>query len=216
MFTKYECANGQPRPVRREKNGNVRTRAYRTRSAPVGLVAALGGLFAASNLTEAATHYVDLKNPNPTPPYTSWATAATVIQDAVDAATAGDEVIVTDGIYATGGRPVGTNLLVNRVAVDKPLTLRSVNGPQFTVIQGCQVPVTTNDGGAVRCVYVARGDEHRWPARHDCLYRYQPRRCRPIFLSHRRGKLRTPKHVCKDIPRASLRRQKLILMVRNI
>jgi hypothetical protein len=76
--------------------------------------------------------YVDIASANPTPPYTNWATAATNIQDAVDAALAGDQIVVTNGIYATGGRAVGTNLLVNRVAVDKPLTLWSVNGPQFT------------------------------------------------------------------------------------
>src|ERR1039458_8247557 len=81
----------------------------------------------------AATHYVDLNSPNPTPPYTNWATAATVIQDAVDASAAGDDVVVTNGLYVAGGRPVGTNLLANRVAVDKALTLHSVNGPEFTV-----------------------------------------------------------------------------------
>jgi hypothetical protein len=77
---------------------------------------------------------------NATPPYTSWATAATNIQDAVDAAVAGDEIVVTNGVYATGG-PDG-----NRVAVDKPLRLRSVNGPQFTTIDGAY---------SVRCVSLA-------------------------------------------------------------
>ncbi|HRY50570.1 MAG TPA: right-handed parallel beta-helix repeat-containing protein [Candidatus Paceibacterota bacterium] len=102
-------------------------------------------------------HYVDINGASPTPPYTNWATAATRIQDAVDTALPGDEIVVANGLYATGGRTVGTNLLVNRVAVDKPLTLRSLNGPQFTVIQGYQVPGTTNGDGAIRCVYLANG-----------------------------------------------------------
>ena len=105
----------------------------------------------------AATRYVWQNSPSPAPPYTNWATAAHVIQDAVDAALAGDEIVVTNGTYATGGRAVGTNVLVNRVAVDKPLTLRSVNGPEVTIIQGYQVPGTTNGDGAIRCVYLADG-----------------------------------------------------------
>jgi hypothetical protein len=37
-----------------------------------------------------------VNSPNPTPPYTNWSTAATVIQDAVNAAVALDEIVVTD------------------------------------------------------------------------------------------------------------------------
>ena len=90
----------------------------------------------------ADVHYVDVNSTNATPPYLSWATAATNIQGAVDAAVAGDEIAVTNGIYATGG------WAKNRVAVDKSLTLRSVNGPQFTTIDG---------GQSNRCVYLTNG-----------------------------------------------------------
>ncbi len=47
---------------------------------------AAGLLSAAVNNALGATHYVDLNSPTPAPPYTNWASAARVIQDAVDAA----------------------------------------------------------------------------------------------------------------------------------
>lgn len=43
----------------------------------------------------AATLYVSLGSTNPTPPYTNWATAATNIQDAIEASADGDLILVT-------------------------------------------------------------------------------------------------------------------------
>jgi hypothetical protein len=94
---------------------------------------------------QGGVHYVDVSSTNATPPYTNWTTAATNIQDAVDAAVEGDEIVVTNGTYATGARATVDDNTANRVMVDKPLNLRSVNGPEFTTING---------GGQFRCVYL--------------------------------------------------------------
>jgi hypothetical protein len=107
----------------------------------------------------AATLHVWQESPLPTPPYETWLTAATNIQDAVDEAAPGDMVLVVGGVYDSGGRPAGTSFLTNRVTIDKPITVQSLMGPEVTVIRGWQVqmPSVTNGDEAVRCVYLANG-----------------------------------------------------------
>jgi len=55
-------------------------------------------LLAATGSVSAAVRYVWQGSPSPTPPYTNWATAATTIQAAVNAAADGDEIVVTNGV----------------------------------------------------------------------------------------------------------------------
>ena len=88
----------------------------------------------------AEVRYVNVSNTTPNPPYADWASAATTIQDAVDAALEGDTVMVTNGTYNAGGRSVGSSLLTNRVVVSQGIRLQSVNGPLVTTIEGAPSP----------------------------------------------------------------------------
>jgi hypothetical protein len=103
----------------------------------------------------AYTYYVNASNAAPVSPYITWDTAATNIQDAIDIANAGSPILVTNGLYAYGGR-VMYGSMSNRAAVNKSLSLQSINGPDVTIIMG-----NGGDTGpaatGVRCVYLGTG-----------------------------------------------------------
>ena len=92
-----------------------------------GLV--LGAAILVATCVSGADLFVCASNATPVAPYTNWATAATNIQTAVNAASNGDIVWVTNGVYAP-------------LTCTKAITIRSVNGAGATVVDG---------GGAQRC-----------------------------------------------------------------
>ena len=100
----------------------------------------------------AATVYV-ATNSIANGPGTAWANAFRTIQAAVDVAVSGDTVLVTNGVYVTGGAVTPDYELTNRVCITKGITVLSVNGPSKTFIVGAgpQGP------GAIRCVYMTAG-----------------------------------------------------------
>src|SRR2546423_13830270 len=87
--------------------------------------------------SSGAILYVNANGTTPVPPYANWSDAATNIQVAVDAANAGDEVLVTNGVYQTGNR-LTSDGIANRVVITNSVMLRSVNGPDVTSIDGGQ------------------------------------------------------------------------------
>ena len=119
-------------------------------------LAAVGVWAGAAWPAPAATRYVSASGSHDSP-YTNWATAAHDIQTAVDAAAAGDTILVTNGTYDAGGKAVDSGM-TNRVAINKAVTVISVNGPDFTAIVGRPCPTNgANGSGAVRGVYLSGG-----------------------------------------------------------
>ena len=105
----------------------------------------------------ATTRYVNLDNPAPVSPFTNWLAAATNIQDAIDAASPGDLILVTNGIYKTGSRTAIDDTPC-RIVVNKPVTVRSVNGSGATAIEGYSIPGSFPWSlNSVRCAYLTNG-----------------------------------------------------------
>ncbi|MGZ5516783.1 MAG: hypothetical protein ACXWJX_03710 [Limisphaerales bacterium] len=116
------------------------------------LVASNASRVVTSDAALVVAHYVDSSSTNALAPYLSWDTAATNIQDAIASANAAELVLVTNGVYGSGGKSVD-GVITNRVVVDKGIIVHGVNGPNFTIIQGTQDPAT-NGPLAVRCAWL--------------------------------------------------------------
>lgn len=74
----------------------------------------------------STVHYVNPSNSTPASPFTTRETAATNIQMAVNVATDTSTVLVTNGTY----------MLSSQITVAKSITIRSVNGPDVTIVDG--------------------------------------------------------------------------------
>ena len=103
----------------------------------------------------AEVHYV-ATNGGHVSPYTNWVHAATNIQDAVDAALEWHSalVLVSNGVYNTGGRPAPGHALTNRVCISGPVTVQSVGQPECTLIVGSEAGM---GAPAMRCAYLTNG-----------------------------------------------------------
>lgn len=88
-----------------------------------------GNRFAVDNIRAEAlsqTRYVWTNSPAPSAPYANWNCAAHSIQEAVLTAVDGDTVLVTNGTYA----------IASQIVVEHAITVRSVNGPDATIVDG--------------------------------------------------------------------------------
>ncbi len=118
--------------------------------------AIISALILVPRQAESATYYVDAARPNDGGLATNWVTAKKSIQAAVKLAVDGDTVIVTNGVYASGTTVTPGSTLNNRVVITNAITVRSVNGPDVTVIEGSGTNFY-NTSSAVRCVYMNNG-----------------------------------------------------------
>ena len=116
----------------------------------------IGSDFPSPRVTSSVTYFVDASRPDDSGEGITWASAKKTIQAAVKLTVDGDTVLVTNGIYNSGVTATPGFTLNNRVVVTNDIVIRSVNGPQATIIEGSG---TEHFGttSAVRCVYLHKG-----------------------------------------------------------
>lgn len=103
----------------------------------LSVIATIGLSYASIAL--GANRYVDPASVSPTPPYSSWTTAAHTIPDALGVCTPGDVVSVANGVYT----------LTSQIIVPGGVWLTSLSGPTHATING---------NGATRCVSLPEPD----------------------------------------------------------
>ena len=89
-------------------------------------VLCLGLLLGVSTSAFSDTHYVRAGWTNPLYPYTNWITASTSILSAAGATVNGDTIIVSNGTYQHYAQ----------IGAANSITIRSVNGPDVTTVDG--------------------------------------------------------------------------------
>ncbi len=117
----------------------------------------------------ASTYYVDASRPDDTGDGTSWEIAKKTIQAAVDLTLNGDTVLVTNGIYNSGVKATPGYTLNNRVVITNAITLKSVNGPDVTIIEGSGTNFF-DTVSAIRCVYMKNGILSGFKLRYGATY----------------------------------------------
>jgi len=103
----------------------------------LSVIATIGLSYASIAL--GANRYVDPASASPTPPYSSWTTAAHTIPDALGVCTPGDVALVGNGVYT----------LISQIIVPGGVWLTSLSGPTHATING---------NGVTRCVSLPEPD----------------------------------------------------------
>ena len=130
--------------------------ANKTPPGSVVLVSKTCGTVILSNAFQYVQYYyVDATSGDDANTGTTWGSAKKSIQAAVDLTVDTDVVMVSNGVYNTGGRVSPGAALTNRLCISNAITVRSVNGPTKTIIKGSPDPCSGSCGpGAVRGVYM--------------------------------------------------------------
>ena len=103
---------------------------------------AFGLTFAPTALADRYVVEPGTPGANPESPYDSWATAATNIQVAVGAASAGETIWVSNGTYKATGAGTLFAGVTTMVHLATNVILRSVNGPEVTILDGGYPDIT--------------------------------------------------------------------------